>query len=96
MSWTSFGDAVCDSCGEMRVGHSDRHQAIQIIRAGSWHHSIGVTIGGAPYEQILCKECARGEYRRPNRTLSVAQEEQLPIDWEQWRTHGSGSGGYSR
>lgn len=96
MSWTSFGDAVCDSCGESRIGNPDRHLAIQIIRAGGWHHSAGFTIGGDPYEQILCKECARGEHKRPERTLSVAQEEQLPIDWTGAQQHDSGSGGYSR
>lgn len=96
MSWTSLGDAVCDSCGEMRTGHCDRHQAIQIIRAGSWHHSIGTTIGGVPYEQILCKECARGEHKRPRKTLLIDQEETLPFDWEQWRNSDTGTGYTSR
>lgn len=97
MGWTSLGDAVCDSCGEMRLGDPDRHTAIQRIRAAGWHHSQGVTLGGQPYEQILCKEDAKGERKRPQRTLHVQQEETLPIDWEGIGSkHEPGSGFTSR
>lgn len=97
MGWSSFGDAVCDSCGDVRPGDPDRHKAIQIIRAAGWHHAIGETIGGQPYEHILCKEDACGEHKRPKRILHVDQEEVLPIDWESTRrTHEPGSGVTSR
>lgn len=96
MSWTSLGDAICDSCSEARIGHADRATAIQMIRAGGWHHAVGVTIGGVPYEAILCKTCARDERKRPRTAKPLADEQALPMDWEQWRIDGSGTGYTSR
>jgi hypothetical protein len=96
MTWTSHGDAVCDSCGEMRMGHLDRHYAIQMLRAAGWHHAIGVTIGGVRYEVILCTPCVKDEHKRPKRTIQLDQEETLPIDWERLKIYESGPGGHSR
>lgn len=95
MSWTSLGDAVCDSCGDARIGNIDRDAAIQLIRAGGWHHATGTTIGGVPYEVILCKTCAHEERKRPRATANLQGQEQLPIDWEQWRINGSAGSGYT-
>lgn len=92
MSWTSLGDAVCDTCGEARLGHLDRVKAVQMIRAGGWHHAVGITIGGLPYEATLCRTCAHEERKRPRVTVILDNQEQLPIDWEQWRIDGTGSG----
>jgi len=81
MAWMLCGDAVCDSCGAVRLGHMDRHRAIQILRAAGWHHFDGNTIGGVPHEAILCKACVKEERKRPKTIAALAQEEQLPIDW---------------
>lgn len=97
MSWTSFGDAVCDSCGDVRIGDPDRHQAIQVIRAAGWHHSAGHTIGGVAYEAILCKACVKEEHKRTKKVRFVeAQEEELPLDWGQRRNDEPGAGYTSR
>jgi len=81
MGWMLYGDAVCDSCGAVRLGHADRHRAIQILRAAGWHHFCGETIGGKPHEAILCKACVKEEHKRPKATPALAQDEQLAIDW---------------
>lgn len=81
MSWTDSGDAVCDSCGQTRIGHADRDQAVQVIRAAGWHHATGLTYGGIAYEAILCKSCVREEHKRAKRAAPVAQEEELPLKW---------------
>ena len=80
MGWTALGDAVCDSCPAERIGHPNRHEAIQRIRAGGWHHMAGTTIGGAPFESILCRSCVKDEHRRPRSTATIENEE-LPLDW---------------
>lgn len=76
-----LGDAQCDSCGAIRVGNFDRAVAIEMIRAGGWHHMVGNTIGGVPFESILCKRCGHDEHKRPRSTV-VIEQEALPLDWE--------------
>lgn len=95
MGWTSLGDAVCDSCPAERVGSLNRQSAIQMIRAGGWHHMIGSTIGGVPFEAILCPRCARDERKRP-RTTVVIDQDALPFDWEEFRKVERGEGFQSR
>jgi hypothetical protein len=95
MPWTPQGDAVCDTCGVVRAADGDRHHAIQIIRAGGWHHAAGKTLGGADFEAILCARCARDERRR-TRQLPLPQQEALPFDWENWRHTPDGQGFQSR
>lgn len=74
MPWLESGDAVCDTCGKARIGHLDRHQAIQMLRAGNWHHAKGLTIGGVPYEAILCPGCARDEHKRTRKIITIEQD----------------------
>lgn len=81
MGWTSLGDAFCDTCGAVKVGSLDRHEAIQRLRAAGWHHFNGETIGGQPHEAILCKTCVKEEHKRPKAQAVVPQGEQLQIDW---------------
>jgi hypothetical protein len=95
MGWLPLGDAACDTCGKQRVGSFDRTKAIQMLRAGGWHHMAGLTIGGVPFESILCRVCGHDEHRRP-RTSAVAQQEELPLDWEEGRTVVGAQGVQSR
>lgn len=81
MVWSSNGDAVCDSCGKVKLCHHDRRQAVQVLRAAGWHHFSGETIGGQPHEAILCKTCVKEEHKRPKAQAVAPQGEQLQIDW---------------
>lgn len=81
MPWDSKGDARCDTCGFWRCGHWDKAIAIQMLRAAGWHHMEGSTLGGQPFEHILCALCGREEHKRP-RTAGGIEQEQLPLDWE--------------
>jgi hypothetical protein len=97
MAWDERGDAVCDSCGQTRMGHHIRPAAIQMIRAGGWHHALGHTIGGEPYEAILCKGCVREEHKRPKKITPMDMTgEELPLPWEEWRIVEHGPGSQSR
>lgn len=78
------------------MGHAQREAAIQIIRAGGWHHALGQTMGGTPYEAILCKRCAREEHKRPPKKPPLEQDETLPLNWEEWRHIERGEGFQSR
>jgi len=53
---------------------------VQVLRALRWHHSSGTTIGGAPYEALLCPVCAKDERRR-KRIPTTIDQEALPLDW---------------
>lgn len=53
-----------------------------MLRAGGWRHMQGETLGGEPFETILCPDCAKGEYRR-TRTKAEGVQEELPLTWEE-------------
>ena len=84
MPWLDNGDAKCDSCPQQRVGHLNRALAIQMLRAGNWRHMIGKTLGGVPFETILCRDCAHHEHKRTRKDNDL-QQDALPFDWEEFR-----------
>lgn len=84
MPWTPKGYAVCDSCGRERVCVEDRQMAIQMLRASTWRHMKGTTLGGQEFETILCSSCAKDEHKR-KRTKETIEQEELPLDFESGR-----------
>lgn len=96
MTWAQNGDAHCDNaCGAVYLGETDRHAVIQRMRAARWHHAQGNTIGGAPYEAILCPKCAKDERKRRRDKPSIKQEA-LPLSWEEYRRNEQAQGFQSR
>ena len=74
--WDCKGNGICQTCG--RKGPS----CVDSLRALGWHHGKGVTMGGDPYEVLLCPRCAKDEKRRMVSRTTLEQEE-LPLDWGQ-------------
>jgi hypothetical protein len=68
---------------------------VEVLRALGWHYGNGVTIGGAPYEVLLCPGCAKDEKRRVVIRPSIEQDA-LPIEWEQFKAAKKGQGGHTR
>jgi hypothetical protein len=84
VGWLPKGDAACDNCAKVRFCTHDRRQAIQMMRAGGWRHMAGTTLGGEPFETILCPECTKGE-TRTTRTKVELEQDVLPLDFEAGR-----------
>jgi hypothetical protein len=80
MPWLPDGCATCDTCGKLRIGLHERKAAIQAMRAGGWHHSKGLTIGGVPYEVILCPGCAKDERKRQRNIVVVDQDSLFDVE----------------
>lgn len=84
MGWLPRSYAACDTCGFERVVLEDRDAAIQLLRAGGWHHMRGKTLGGQEFETILCRKCAKDERRR-TRVKEEVEQDALPLNWEEGR-----------
>ena len=89
MSWDPTGAGVCDTC--RREGPHN----VQVLRALGWHHSSGETMGGQPYEALLCPSCAKDEHRR-KRTPQLIDQDALPFDWGQCAATPQSQGGHTR
>lgn len=89
------GDGICQSCGKTSPGHEVRARAIEVLRARGWVYGSGVTIGGQPYEALLCPSCTRDE-KRPVRVKRILDQDALPFDWEQGGAAVRGAGIESR
>lgn len=87
--WDSKGNGICQTC--------DRRgpDSVQVLRALGWHHGKGVTIGGEPYEALLCPHCAKDAKRRAVVKSEITQDE-LPFDWEQCKAVEKGQGAHTR
>lgn len=95
MAWRPDGDAACDSCKAIRVGAATKQATIQMMRAAGWRHMCGKTLGGQEFETILCPKCAKDEKRRARKT-EEAEQDVLPLDWEEVRIVVGGQGVSSR
>lgn len=84
MGWLPNGDAKCDVCPAIRVCVDDRHQAIQMMRAGGWRHMKSTTLGGQEFETILCPKCTKDQ-KRKTRAKAELEEDVLPLDFEEGR-----------
>ena len=87
--WDGKGNGFCQGPGCSKQGPGD----VEILRALGWHHGSGVTIGGDPYEALLCPHCAKDTQRRVV-TRSTLEQDQLPIEWPAFRP--KSQGGHTR
>lgn len=72
-----------------------RRLGIEFLRVLGWRHGAGVTIGGQPYEELLCPLCAKDEKKKV-RTKPDLEQDALPIDWDQYQTVPRTQGGHTR
>lgn len=87
--WDAKGNGICQTCG--KVGVED----VEVLRALGWHYDKGRTIGGQDYEALLCPHCAKGAHRKTI-IKSTLEQDQLPIDWGQYRALPKSQGGHTR
>lgn len=95
MAWGKGNQGICDTCGKTEAGHERQNLAIEFLRVMRWHHSKGVTVGGEPYESLLCPDCAGDTHKRIRTTVTIEQDA-LPFDWEALRVTPKGEGFASR
>jgi len=93
--WDKAGNGVCQTCGTLGPGYARRKLAIDFLRVLGWHYGEGVTIGGQQYEVLLCPDCSKNQKRRVVTKPEIDQDE-LPIDWEQYRVQPRTQGGHTR
>jgi hypothetical protein len=94
--WHANGDGICQGCGKVRPGIADRDMTITYLRAAGWHYSAGYTQNLAPYEMLLCPQCARDEKKRVVNRQPVLDQDALPLDWDACRPEVKGEGAQSR
>lgn len=78
--WDERGNGICQTCRKVGPGHEVRRLGIEFLRVLRWHYGSGETIGGRPYEVLLCPACAKDEHRRMVVKPSIEQDE-LPLEW---------------
>ena len=79
--WDKRGCGICQSCGTVGPGHEVRRIGIEFLRVLGWRYWCGDTIGGQPYEDLLCPQCCRSEKKRVIVRCTIEQD-QLPIEWK--------------
>lgn len=87
--WDAKGNGLCQTCG--RPGPD----SVETLRVRGWHYGSGVTIGGVPYEALLCPRCAK-DVKRKVIVKSTLEQDQLPIDWDSCRVEPKSQGGHTR
>lgn len=95
MAWTGDDDLVCDNhpaCETVPyLSRGSMEQTSESARSHDWHHGVGVTIGGTPYDVALCPACAKASRRTRSSKVQLPQEE-LPLWPEERRSHHATSG----
>lgn len=92
--WGPGGSGICQSCGKTGPGHEVRRIAVEFLRVCGWHYGNGDTIGGDPYEALLCPQCSKDEKRRVVKKPGIDQD-MLPIDWAQCQVTEHSQGGHT-